>query len=121
MKKKKILIIVFLAILFFVLAYILIRLINPSIKAVIIQCSENNHLSVMDTKTESLYYVDIPENIDIQFKDGQEIIIYYNNNAIIEDSYPASISSKYVKSVNVLKEKSDIRNSSKIIRIVIQF
>lgn len=117
MKKKKIFIIVFLMIFICIPTYAFIRMAHPNMKAIVLECNGNNYLFVMDIKTKTPYYIGLPENMNIQFKDGQEIIVYFNCPIIIQESYPASISSEFVKTVKILKEKSNIRNIPRNFRI----
>lgn len=109
--KKKILIIILpLIVAICVLGYIIIKIINPTIKAVIVKPTEN-HLTVMDIKNEDLYYIFLPEDIKLNFKQGQEILVYCKYDTLIEHSNPASISEQYVKKIKILEENSNVRNT----------
>lgn len=110
MKKKTLAIILILFIIICILGYIFIRITNPIIRAVVVKADEK-HLTVMNAKDESPYYIYLPTDINLQFKQGQEIMIYCKYHTIIEDTYPASISNKYIKNIKILKEKSNIRNT----------
>ena len=106
--KSKILIIIILLVTICVLGYIFIQTDNSNMRGVVIKAEEKS-LTIMDVKDESLYYVAIPENNKLQFKQGQEILIYFNDYAIIEQSYPANIGTEDIEKIRIVKEKSNVK------------
>lgn len=106
-KKKALIIILIVFVITCILGYICIKLFNPTMKAVVLTVHENSIL-VMDKKDKSLTYIGLPKHIDLQFKQGQEVIIYLAYNTIIQTTYPASINSNFIRNVKILKEKSNI-------------
>lgn len=65
---------------------------------------KDNYLAVMGTKDNDLYTVSYSKDNNTKFKQGQEILIYFDG--IIAQSYPAQIHN--VSKVDIAKEKSDI-------------
>lgn len=110
--KSKILIIIILLVTICVLGYIFIQTDNSNMRGVVIKAEEKS-LTIMDVKDEGLYYVSIPENNKLQFKQGQEILIYFNDYAIIEQSYPANIGKEDIEKIRILKEKSNVKIPNK--------
>lgn len=74
-----------------------------TIRAVVVNV-EDNYLAVMGTKDNSLYTVSYSKDNNTKFKQGQEILIYFDG--MIAQSYPAQIHN--VSKVDIIKEKSDI-------------
>lgn len=106
--KSKILIVIILLVTICVLGYVFIQTDDSNIRGVVIEAREKN-LTIMDVKDEGLYYVSIPENNKLQFKQGQEILIYFNDYAIIEESYPANIGTEDIEKIRIVKEKSNVK------------
>ena len=94
------------------LACIFAKILNPTIEAVVVKVEENN-LTLMDVKDEGLYRITMPTTNNMQFKQGQEILLYLNYDAIIELTNPASINSRDIKKIRILKEKSNVEVSNK--------
>lgn len=105
--KSKILIIIILLVAICTLGYVFIQMDNSNIRGVVIEVREKN-LTIMDVRDEGLYYVSIPENNKLQFKQNQEILVYLNDYAIIEQSYPATIGTAYIEKIRIIKEKSNV-------------
>ncbi len=105
---KKILIIIILLVTICALGYVFIRIVNPTIRGVVIETREKN-LTLMDAKDEGLYNISIPESSNLQFRQGQEILVYYKYGSIIEQSLPAHIRTEDIKKITILKEKSNIQ------------
>lgn len=106
--KSKILIVIILLVTICVLGYVFIQTDDSNIRGVVIEAREKN-LTIMDVKDEGLYYVSIPENNKLQFKQGQEILIYFNDYAIIEQTYPANIGKEDIEKIRIIKEKSNVK------------
>lgn len=75
-----------------------------AIRAVVVNVKDN-YLAVMGTKDNDLYTVSYSKDNNINFKQGQEILIYFDG--MIAQSYPAQIHN--VNKVDIIKEKSDIQ------------
>ena len=110
MKKKKIIIIsliVLIAIILtiFISAYIFIRsrLIVEYYESEIYQ----NTILVYEEDKKTLTDIGLPENINLKFKPGQEVIIYLSYDTVIMDSYPASINSEFIKKIKIIKENAN--------------
>lgn len=109
MKKKKIIIIslIVLIIIIFISAYIVIRN-RLSIKGIIIEYNESeiypNHILVYEENKKTLTSIGLPENINLKFKQGQEVRVYLLPNTVIEDTYPGSINSIFIKKIKIIKE-----------------
>lgn len=110
MKKKTLVIILILIIIICILGYIFIKITNPTIRAVVVKANDTS-LFVIDVKDKSPYYIGLPTDINLQFKQGEEIMVYCKYNTIIQQTYPGSISNQYIKKIKILKEKSNIRNT----------
>lgn len=113
MKRKTLVIVLVLFIIICILGYIFIKITNPTKRAVVVKVNDQygKSLLVIDVKDKTPYHIGLPTDINLQFKQGQEIMIYHKCDMIVELSYPSSISSKYIKKVKILKEKSNIRNT----------
>ena len=73
-------------------------------KAVIVKTAEK-YLSVMGLEGPyDLYNISYEKEDNINFKQGQEIIIYYDGT--IQETFPASI--PHIQKIEIVKEKSDI-------------
>lgn len=103
-----------LLIIIFILGYIFIRS-RLTIRGVIIKSNEKNIL-IMDVKDESPLYIGLPENVNLEFKEGQEVIVYLEYNTVIIETYPGSIDSEYVKNVKIVKEKSNVQVPEEILQ-----
>ncbi len=109
MKKKKIIIIslIVLIIIIFISAYIVIRN-RLSIKGIIIEYNESeiypNHILVYEENKKTLTSIGLPENINLKFKPGQEVRVYLLPNTFIEEAYPRSINSIFIKKIKIIKE-----------------
>lgn len=108
MKKKKIIIILMvLIIILFISAYIFIRN-KLSIKGIIVEYNESeiyqNNILVYEEDKKTLTYIGLPENINLKFKLGQEVRVYLVPNTFIEESYPRSIRSIFIKKIKIIKE-----------------
>lgn len=106
--------IVILLIITFILGYVFIRN-RLTIRGVVIKSNEKNIL-IMDVKDESPLYIGLPENVNLHFKEGQEIIVYLEYNTVIIETYPGSIDSQFIKDVKIRKEKSNIRVPEEILQ-----
>lgn len=73
---------------------------------------KDNYLAVMGAKDNSLYTVSYSKDNNIKFKQGQEILIYFDG--MIAESYPAQILN--VSKVDIVKEKSDIEIPENVIK-----
>lgn len=112
MKKKKIIIIsliVLIAIILAILisAYVVIRN-RLSIKGIIIEYNESeiyqNNILVYEEDKKTLTYIGLPENTNLKFKPGQEVRVYLLPNTVIEEAYPGSINSIFIKKIKIIKE-----------------
>lgn len=115
--KKYVILIVIVLIFISILSIIFYKLFNPSMKAVIVKINENS-LTIMklDETQSNLYNIEISNNNN--FKQGQEIIVYYKYNTIIEDSYPSQIKKYYIKNIEILKEVSDVKIPDTILKFL---
>lgn len=85
---------------------------KATIKAVVVKAN-NSHLLVMGTEgTSDLYSIGTKNAENIEFKKGQEILIYFDG--MVMDSYPAQLGN--IGKIEVIKEKSDIQIPDDIIR-----
>lgn len=88
-----------------------------TIRAIVVK-AEENHLKVMgiteDNKANvgELYSVNLPEDIDTEFKQGQEILIYFNG--YVATTFPGHISAGKVE---IIKEKSDIEIPNEVLKV----
>ncbi len=110
----KILITIVMLLIIFILGYVFIRS-RLTIRGVVIKSNEKNVL-IMDVKDESPLYIGLPENVNLQFKEGQEVIVYLGYNTVIIETYPGSIDSQFIKNVKIIKEKSNIRVPEEILQ-----
>lgn len=90
----------------------LVIIINTVMKAIVVKYNpEYSQLLVIDKKNKQPYYISLPPDINLQFKQGQEIKIYFKlTGANIEQTYPISINSQNIKKIKILKNKSDTRH-----------
>lgn len=80
-------------------------------RAVVVNVKDN-YLAVMAIKDNSLYTVSYSKDNNTKFKQGQEVLIYFDG--IIAQSYPAQIHS--VSKVDIIKEKSNIQIPEDVIK-----
>ena len=64
---------------------------------------------VYDMNRKDYIYIGLPKNINLKFKQGQEVLIYLSYDACTMDSYPPSISSIFIKNIKILKEVSNTK------------
>lgn len=84
---------------------------SSTIKAVVVKPEKD--LLVMGTEnTNELYSVNYQNKENIEFKQGQEILIYFDG--VVLETYPAQITN--VEKIEILKEKSDIKIPDNILR-----
>ncbi len=82
----------------------ILEFMTPTIKAVVIEVDEKS-MVVMATEGESgLLFSGFGKNGNIGFKQGQEILIYFDG--YVMDSYPGQISN--VEKIKILKEESGV-------------
>ncbi len=81
------------------------------LKAVVLKVDEKS-LLVMEIKNNSLDYVSFAKEGDIGFKEGQEILVYFDG--IILSSYPGQITE--VGKIEILKEESDVEIPEEVLR-----
>ena len=85
--------------------FIAINYNTAKIKGVIVKVNENNLLVMgIDNSTE-LYSVGLKEENNIEFKKGQEVLIYFDGT--IMETYPAQPSN--VKKIKIIKDISDVQ------------
>lgn len=113
-KRKILVIILILFVIICILGYIFIKITCPNIRAVVVKPAEK-YLTVMDIKDEGLYIIFLPDDINLQFKQGQEIVINCKYGTIIEQSLPASIREQYIEKIKIIKEKSNVEIPNKIL------
>jgi len=120
MKRKNVLVIIIFVIIFFILGLLVIsnRWVDNTIRAVVIRVDEK-YLEVMELVEDNwnLYTIKYSTNDNINFKQGQEILIYYNEESIIEQS-GGTISKNDIKKIKILKEKSDTEIPNELLRRV---
>jgi len=107
MENKKKSLIIILVIVICVLGYVFIRNINSTIRGIVVKVNGTS-IIVMHAKDETLYTISIPENNNLQFKQGQEILVHYKYGTIIEQTNPAEIRKEDIKKITILKEKSNV-------------
>ena len=84
---------------------------SSTIKAVVVNPEKG--LLVMGTEnTNELYSVNYQNKENIEFKQGQEILIYFDG--VVLETYPAQITN--IEKIEILKEKSDIKIPDNILR-----
>lgn len=82
-------------------------------KRMVIVKVNNTTLSVMDVeKQEDLYVVTIPKGENLNFKQGQEILIHYNGNIIY--TFPRQIVN--VGKIEIIQEVSEIEIPTDVLR-----
>ena len=84
---------------------------STTIKAVVVN-AEKGLLVMGIENTGDLYDVNYENKDNIKFKQGQEILIYFNGGML--ETYPAQIIN--VEKIEILKEKSDIKIPDDILR-----
>lgn len=108
MKKKKIIVIslIVLITIIFISAYIFIRTLF-TIKAVIVECEENT-IFVYDLNRKEYKAIDLPKNINLKFKLGQEVIIHLSYDTC-KEGYDGTIKSKFIKKIKIIKENGNTK------------
>lgn len=112
MKNTKKILIIILLVTICIIAYIFIKIANPTIRGVVIKVNDKN-LTFMDAKDGSLYSTTIPQNSNLQFKQYQEIFVYLEHDAFIDQSSINTIKNGSIKKIKILKEKSNIKVPNK--------
>lgn len=80
-------------------------------KAVVVKLDDKS-LLVMNTKDKALIRMGTKEVGNIEYKEGQELLIYYDG--VILTSYPEQFSS--IGKIEIIKEKSDIEIPEKVLK-----
>ena len=115
MKKKKILVIVAIVILILlVLISILFKLKEDGpihkMELIVVKANENNILAM--ELDGSLYSIGTKEYSNLEFKNGQKLLIYFNG--FILQSYPAQLSN--IKKIKIIEEESNVEIPKHILR-----
>lgn len=115
MKRKKILVIVAIIILILlVLISILLKLKEDGpiykMELIIVKANENNILAM--ELDGSLYNIGTKEYSNLEFKNGQKILIYFNG--LILQSYPAQLGN--IKKIKIIEEESNVEIPKYILR-----
>lgn len=85
---------------------------KAQMKVVVVKVSKN-HLLVMETEdTASLYSIGITDEENIEFKQGQELLIYFDG--MVMETYPAQLGN--IGKIEIIKEKSDIEIPENILK-----
>lgn len=121
MKNKKKIVIISLILAIIVLAICIACIVRiKSIRAVVVEAYQNtsykDSIIVMDIHDKVLYIVTLPKEINEEFKQGQEVLIYTNGESIIELSSPAYIDSDCVKKIEIVKENSNTKIPENILK-----
>ena len=85
---------------------------RSTIKAVVVKVNENNLLAMEIENGTSLYSIGINNFEFIEFKKEQEILVYFDG--YVMESYPAQLGN--VGKIEIIKEKSDITIPDDILR-----
>lgn len=85
---------------------------KSQIKAVVVEVNKNYLLAMGIGDTTSLYSIGITDEENIEFKQGQELLIYFNGTVM--ESYPAHLGN--VGKIEIIKEKSEIEIPDNILR-----
>lgn len=85
---------------------------NSTIKVVVVKVYDNHLIAMQIEDRNELISVGFEDEENIGFKQGQEILIYFDGT--IMESYPAQLGN--VKKMEILKEKSDIQIPDSILR-----
>lgn len=85
---------------------------RATIKAVVVKVNENNLLAMGIENGTELYSIGIKNTEDIEFKKGQEILIYFNGDVM--ETYPAQLGN--IGKIEILKEQSDVQIPDDILR-----
>lgn len=85
---------------------------KATIKAVVVKVNENNILAMGIENGTELYSIGIKNIENVEFKKGQEILIYFNGDVM--DTYPAQLGS--IGKIEILKEQSDVQIPDDILR-----
>lgn len=84
---------------------------RATLLAVIVRADEKS-LDVMELNNKNLYSVSLGEDGNIGFKQGQEILIYFDG--IILESFPGQIPN--VEKIEIIKEKSETEIPDEVLR-----
>lgn len=85
---------------------------QATIKAVVVKVEDNSMLVMGIEKRAELYSVGLRNAPDIEFKKGQEILIYFDGNVM--ESYPAQLGN--IGKIEIIKEESSTQIPDNIIR-----
>lgn len=85
---------------------------KATIKAVVVKVNENNILAMGIENGTELYSIGIKNIENVEFKKGQEILIYFNGDVM--DTYPAQLGN--IGKIEILKEQSEIQIPDDILR-----
>lgn len=83
-----------------------------TIKAVVVKVNENDLLAMGTENETGLYSIGLKNTDNLEFKMGQEILVYFNGD--IMDSYPGQLGS--VGKIEIIKEDSNVQIPDDIIR-----
>lgn len=83
---------------------------SATMEAIVVKVNKNS-LLVMEKENQSLNTVSFADEGNIGFKQGQEILIYFDG--IVAESYPAQIHN--VGKIEIIKEKSDIEIPKRVL------
>ena len=114
-KRQKILIIVLVILILFALAYRVYQInsvnMRATMNAVVMKVHENS-LLVMNIEDKGLSSVGFAKEGNIGFKEGQEVLIYYDGSAFL--TYPEQIYN--VGKIKIVKEKSEVEIPESVLR-----
>lgn len=117
--KKKIgiflLITLIIIIIIFVSVYIYIKN-QLTIRAVIVEYNES-WIFVMNVQNKEPLYIHLPENTNLKFEKGQEIIVSCIYGGASFGTYPKTITSESIKEIKIIKKYSDIQIPESILRL----
>ena len=85
---------------------------RATIKAVVVKVNENNLLAMGIENGTELYSIGIKNIENVEFKKGQEILIYFNGDVM--ETYPAQLGN--IGKIEILKEQSDVQIPDDILR-----
>lgn len=85
---------------------------KSQIKVVVVKVNEHNLLVMEKEGTTALYSIGLKNKENIEFKQGQELLIYFNG--MVMETYPAQLGD--IGKIEIVKEKSDIEIPDNILR-----
>lgn len=85
---------------------------KATIKAVVVKVNDNNLLVMGIEKAAELYSVGLRSIENIEFKKGQEVLIYFNGDVM--ESYPAQLGN--IGKIEIIKDESNTQIPDDIIR-----